>query len=161
MRADDRAAPGAVSELPMDLFALYGELIDADDQGDAPALARLGWNLFALVSAAEQAHHAASDRLNELRTAARATAAGDGSPASLALLRHVLARHGWLPPPDATPLQVLAEPPSHSCARCYESCLASCSLARTMAASADAASAASASPWAECASLTSVSARTW
>jgi len=112
MRAYNRAATG----LPKDLFALYGELIDADDQGDVATLARLGWILFTTASAAQQAHHEAADRLNELRTAARAAIAGDGSPASLALLRHVLAKHGWLPPLDATPLQVLAEPPCHICA---------------------------------------------
>lgn len=116
MRAYNRAAPGAATELPKDLFALYGELIDADDQGDALALARLGWTLFTAASTAQQAHHEAADWLNELRTAARAAIAGEGSPASLALLRHVLAKHGWLPPLDATPLQVLAEPPCHLCA---------------------------------------------
>jgi hypothetical protein len=46
--------------------------------------------------------------LSELCAAARATVAGQGSPASLALLREVLAKHGWLPPPGATPLQMLA-----------------------------------------------------
>lgn len=73
-------------------------------------LARLGWDLFTMASAAQQAHCEAVGLLAELRAAARAATAGEGSPASLALLRHVLARHGWLPPPDATPLQVLATP---------------------------------------------------
>jgi hypothetical protein len=85
-------------------------LIEADDRGDAVALARLGWVLFAMADTTQQAHREAVDLLAELRAGARAAAAGDGSPASLALLRHVLAKHGWLPPPDKTPLQVLAAP---------------------------------------------------
>ncbi len=101
----------ADSATPEELSALYKALISADDRGDAEALARLGWVLFTLASAAHQGHREAVGLLGELRTAARAATASDGSPASLALLRHVLAKHGWLPPPDATPLQVLAAPP--------------------------------------------------
>lgn len=93
-----------------ELSALYRTLIDADDRGDAAALARLGWALFTRASTAQHAHREAIGLLTELRTAARAATAGDGSPASLAPLRHVLATHGWLPPRDATPLQVLAAP---------------------------------------------------
>ncbi len=92
------------------LLALYRGLMDADDQGDVQALASLGWQLFALASAAQQANREAAVLLDELCAAARAAAAGEGSPASLALLTHVLARHGWLPKPGATPLQALAEP---------------------------------------------------
>jgi hypothetical protein len=93
-----------------DLQALYPALVDADDRGDAQALARLGWVLYATASAAQQAHGEAIGLLEELRIAARVVVAGDGSPASFALLRHVLATHGWLPPRGATPLQVLAAP---------------------------------------------------
>jgi hypothetical protein len=92
------------------LPAVYVDLIDADDQGDVQALARVAWDLFTLASEAHQAHREAVVVLDELCTAARAAAAGKGSPASLALLRIVLARRGWLPPPSATPLQVLASP---------------------------------------------------
>jgi hypothetical protein len=95
---------------PEELSALYRTLIDADDREDAAALARLGWVLFAKASSAQHAHREAVGLLTELRTAARAATAGDGSPASLAPLRHVLATHGWLPPREATPLQVLAAP---------------------------------------------------
>jgi hypothetical protein len=84
--------------------------MDADEQGDVQELARSGWALFAMASEAWQAHSDATDLLSELRAAARAVVAGEGSPASLALLRHVLASHGWLPSPAATPLQVLASP---------------------------------------------------
>jgi hypothetical protein len=101
----------ASSATPEELSALYKALIEADDRGDAETLARLGWVLFTLASAAHQGHCEAIGLLGELRTAARAATAGGGSPASLALLRHVLTKHGWLPPPDATPLQVLAAPP--------------------------------------------------
>jgi hypothetical protein len=94
---------------PLEEFlALYGMLVEADDQADAPELGRLGWILFAKASMAQEAYHDMADLLDELRAASRAAVAGDGNPASLALLRHVLARHGWLPPPDATPLQVLS-----------------------------------------------------
>lgn len=92
------------------LPALYRALLDADDQGDAPALASIGWQLFALATTAQQADREAAILLDELGAAARAAVAGGGSPASLALLTHVLARHGWLPKPGATPLQVLAAP---------------------------------------------------
>lgn len=92
------------------LLALYRALLDADDQSDAQALASLGWQLFALASAAQQANREAAGLLDELCAGARAAVAGSGSPASLALLSHVLAKHGWLPKPGATPLQVLAAP---------------------------------------------------
>lgn len=92
------------------LPALYRALLDADDQNDAQALASLGWQLFELASTAQQANREAAGLLYELGAAARAAVAGEGSPASLALLTHVLARHGWLPKPGATPLQVLAAP---------------------------------------------------
>jgi hypothetical protein len=92
------------------LPALYQALLDADDQSDAQALADLGWQLFALASTAQQANCEAATLLDELGAAARAAVAGEGSPASLALLTHVLARHGWRPRPGATPLQVLAQP---------------------------------------------------
>jgi hypothetical protein len=95
---------------PAELSELYCSLVDADERNDAVALARIGWLLFATASAAQQAHHDSADLLSELRAAARATAAGQGSPASLAPLRHVLANHGWLPPAGATPLQMLAAP---------------------------------------------------
>jgi hypothetical protein len=90
--------------------ALYGALMEADDRGDAPALARLAWELFAAASAAEQATAEALAALTELATAARTTAAASGSAASLAVLRTVLAKRGWLPPRDLSPLQVLAAP---------------------------------------------------
>jgi hypothetical protein len=99
-----------VTASPDELLELYRVLLDADDRGDTVQLARLGWTLFTMASAAQQAHCDAVDLLGELRTAARAAIAGEGSPAALALLRHVLARHGWLPPRDATPLQILASP---------------------------------------------------
>ena len=92
------------------LPVLYRALLDADDQRDAPALACLGWQLFALVSAMQEANREAAVVLDEVCAAARAAVAGMGSPASLALLTHVLARHGWRPKPGATPLQALAEP---------------------------------------------------
>jgi hypothetical protein len=93
-----------------DSAALYGALMDADDRGDAPALARLAWELFAVASAAEQTNAAALAVLTELATAARITTAASGSAASLAVLRDVLAKRGWLPPRDLSPLQVLAAP---------------------------------------------------
>jgi hypothetical protein len=95
---------------PDELLELYRMLLDADDRGEVAELARLGWTLFTIASSAQQAHREAVELLVELKTAARAAIAGEGSPAALALLRHVLARHGWLPPRDATPLQILAEP---------------------------------------------------
>ena len=98
-----------------ELSELYQALMDADDRGDPEALARLGWVLFSVASVAQQAHGEATGLLGELRTAARAVIAGQGSPASLALLHHVLARRGWLPPRDATPLQVLAAPACEFC----------------------------------------------
>jgi hypothetical protein len=97
--------------MPDDLSALYRTLVDADDRGDALALARLGWVLFTMASTAEQAHRATADLLAELRAAASAACAGAGSPASLELLHHVLAKQGWLPQPGMTPLQVFATPP--------------------------------------------------
>ena len=100
-----------VTVTPKDLIPLYRALIDADDRGDAAALARLGWTLFSIASTAQEARREAITLLSELRAAARAASVGGESRASLALLSHVLARHGWLPPPDATPLQVLSAPP--------------------------------------------------
>ena len=96
--------------LPDDSSALYRTLLDADDRGDVVLLARLGWTLFTLAASAQQAHRETAGLLAELRAAAGATYAGNGTPASLAPLRHVLARHGWLPPRGASPLQVLAAP---------------------------------------------------
>jgi hypothetical protein len=95
---------------PEDLLLLYLALIDADDRSDPAALARIGWQLFSLAGAAEQARDETSGLLSELRAASRAAVAGRGSPGALALLRDVLARHGWLPPSGATPLQMLAAP---------------------------------------------------
>jgi hypothetical protein len=110
--AGRKAQPATTS--PEDLRALYRALIDADDRSDPAALARVGWHLFSMTCAAQQAHSEAHGLLCELRGAARATIAGQGSPGSLALLRNVLARHGWLPPAGATPLQVLAAPAAQS-----------------------------------------------
>ncbi|HEY6309500.1 MAG TPA: hypothetical protein VIY52_01645 [Streptosporangiaceae bacterium] len=104
----------ALSGMPKDLCGLYSALVDADDQEDTQALARLGWALFTKVSTAQEAHHEAVGLLTELRAAASAVVAGKGSPASLGLLRDVLAKRGWLPPPNATPLQVLATSPNDS-----------------------------------------------
>lgn len=110
--AEGGAAPGIeeneLSGAPDDLMSLYQDLIEADDRGDAAMLARLGWILFEIAGKAQYGQHEALVLLMELRAAASAVSAGDGSRASLALLRHVLSQHGWLPPPDATPLQVLA-----------------------------------------------------
>jgi hypothetical protein len=106
MRDSDRA----LRAMPTDLSELYKPLLEADDRNDAVMLARLAWSLFSMADAAQQAYSQAVSLLDELRGAAGATSAGEGSQASLALLRHVLAKHGWLPPPDATPLQVLAAP---------------------------------------------------
>lgn len=92
------------------LAAVYADLMDADDGDDARALAKVAWGLFALTSEVCGAHHEAIAMLDELCTAARAATAGKGCPASLAVLRAVLAKRGWLPPPSATPLQVLASP---------------------------------------------------
>jgi hypothetical protein len=105
----NRAAPGC-GEAPDKLSALYPVLLEADDRGDVQALARLGWALFEIASTAEHAHLKATTLLHELCVAARVATAGRGGQASLALLRSVLARHGWLPPDGATPLQVLAGP---------------------------------------------------
>jgi hypothetical protein len=99
----------ALSGMPESLCGLYSALVEADDQGDALALARLGWVLFTKAGEAEQAQDEAAGRLAELRAAACAVAA-DGSAGSLGLLRHVLAKHGWLPPPGVTALQALAAP---------------------------------------------------
>lgn len=104
----------ALSGMPKDLCGLYSALVDADDQENTQALARLGWVLFTMVSTAQEAHHEAVDLLTELRAAACSVVAGEGSPASLGLLRYVLAKRGWLPPPNTTPLQVLAMPPNGS-----------------------------------------------
>lgn len=101
----------ALSGMPKNLCGLYSALVDADDQGDAQALGRLGWALFTKAGEAQQAQDDAVGLLAELRAVACAVAAADGNPASLDLLHHVLAKYGWLPPPDATPLQMLAAPP--------------------------------------------------
>jgi hypothetical protein len=106
--------PCALSGMPKDLCGLYSTLVDADEQGNTQALARLGWVLFTMVSTAQEARYDAVGLLTELQAAACAVVAGQGSPASLGLLRNVLAKHGWLPAPDATPLQVLATPPNGS-----------------------------------------------
>lgn len=107
----------SLSGMPKDLCGLYSVLLDADDRGDTQALARLGWVLFTMVSTTQEAHHEAVGLLTELRAAACAVVAGGGSPASLSLMRDVLAKRGWLPPPGATPLQVLATPPNGSWSR--------------------------------------------
>lgn len=111
----ENTATKTATTTPAELSGLYQALMDADDRGDPEALARLGWVLFTMASMSQQAHHDAAGLLGELRTAARAAIAGDGSPASLAPLRHVLASRGWLPPRDATPLQVLAAPACEFC----------------------------------------------
>jgi hypothetical protein len=100
-----------LSGMPKSLCGLYSALVEADDQDDAQALARLGWALFTKAGEAEQAQDEAVGLLAELRAAACAVAA-DRSAGSLGLLRHVLAKHGWLPRPDATSLQALAAPSS-------------------------------------------------
>jgi len=92
------------------MTVLYRALIDADDRNDPAELARIGWQLFSKACIAQQSHLEVTDLLSELRSAARAVIAGQGSPGSVALLRYVLARNGWLPPAGATPLQVLAAP---------------------------------------------------
>ncbi len=92
-----------------ELSVVFGKLIDADDRGDAMALARLGWALFIMAGTAQQAERETAGLVHDLLTAARAATAGDGSPASLAPLRHLLARHGGLPSHGTTPLQVLAD----------------------------------------------------
>jgi hypothetical protein len=96
---------------------LYQLLMDADDRSDPAALARVGWEMFSMICVAQQAHAAAVGHLSELCRAASAAVAGEGSPGSIALLRDVLARNGWLPPPGATPLQVLAAPATLSPSR--------------------------------------------
>jgi hypothetical protein len=103
-----RVQENDLASVANDLMPLYQELIEADDRSDATTLARLGWILFGIADKAQQAQREAVVLLMELRAAAGAVSAGEGSYASLALLRHVLSKHGWLPPPDATPLQVLA-----------------------------------------------------
>lgn len=102
------ASCGGTEPVSDRLSALYPELVSADDSADAQALATLGWTLFEIASMAQQAHRETAAVVDELRLAAQVGVAGQGSPASLALLRNVLARHGWLPPAKATPLQVLA-----------------------------------------------------
>lgn len=109
-----RPRPGTPIPRAPDTVALYCALVEADERGDAPGLARLAWVLFALASNAEEVNGSVLTVLTELTTAARVAIAGDGSVASLALLRHVLAKRGWLPPRDASPLQVLAAPVSDS-----------------------------------------------
>lgn len=107
MAVPDRQA-GAAEISPEDLLDLYRALAEADDLNDAVALARIGWQFYSMVCAAHKARSEAAGLVSELCAAARATVAGHGSPASLALLREVLAR--WLPPPGATPLQMIAAP---------------------------------------------------
>jgi hypothetical protein len=100
-----------LATMSLEVFpVLYGALIDADDRSDPVALARIGWQLFSKACTAQQARRETAGMLIELRSAARVVVAGEGSPGSVALLRDVLARRGWLPPPGATPLQVLAAP---------------------------------------------------
>jgi hypothetical protein len=101
---------GAAETSPEDLLDLYRALVDADDLNDTVALACIGWQFYSMACAAHQARSEAAGLLGELCAAARAAVAGHGSPASLALLREVLARHGWLPEPGATPLQMIAAP---------------------------------------------------
>ena len=74
------------------------------------ALAGLGWALFAIASSALEDRRETVASLDELRAAARATVAAEGTTPAVALLRHVLAKRGWLPPPGSTPLQALAAP---------------------------------------------------
>lgn len=107
---EDKSADGETTSATDELSALYPGLMDADDRGDAQALARLGWVLFEMTSTAQHARREALASLDELRVAARVAVVSRGTPASLALLHSVLASHGWLPPRDATPLQVLAAP---------------------------------------------------
>jgi hypothetical protein len=103
-----RVAENDLETAPNDLILLYPVLLEADDREDAATLAWLGWILFAIASKAQHAQREALVLLTELRAAASAVSAGEGNRASLALLRHVLSKHGWLPPPNATPLQALA-----------------------------------------------------
>jgi len=117
---EDKNEPTATTSA--NLFGLYGALIDADDQADAQVLARLGWTLFTMASEAQQARYGVTHLLDEVLIAARAAAAGHGSPAALAILCQVLGRHGWLPPAKATPLQMLAAPAPHAHDRGYEAC---------------------------------------
>ena len=109
-RSGDRPSARFPARQPEDTAVLYYALMDADDRGDAPGLARLAWALFTLAGTAEQVNRDALAVLTELAAAARAAVADGGRPGSLALLRHVLAKRGWLPPHDMTPLQVLAAP---------------------------------------------------
>jgi hypothetical protein len=106
---------GAAKTSSDDLLDLYRALAEADDLNDAVALARIGWQFYSMACSAHQARNEAAYLVGELCAAARAAVAGHGSPASLALLREVLARHGWLPPPGATPLQMIAAPRPGSC----------------------------------------------
>ena len=92
------------------LRELYVRLFEADERGDAVALARVGWRLLAIITEVQEAEREAAAVLNTLRSAACAAIAGQGSAASLALLRHVLAGQGWLPSPGVTPLQAVAAP---------------------------------------------------
>lgn len=105
-----RVEENDLASVANDLMPLHQELIEAEHRSDAMTLARLGWILFGIADQAQQTQREAVVQLTELHAAARAVSAGEGSRASLALLRHVLSKHGWLPPPDATPLQVLAAP---------------------------------------------------
>lgn len=105
-------APASTRSVPFTerLVMLYPALVRADDRADSQGLAALGWELFEIASMAQQAHCEAAAKLDDLRVAARVVTAGQGSPGSLALLRAVLARYGWLPMAETTPLQVLAAP---------------------------------------------------
>ncbi len=99
------------SPVPDELATSYRSLLDAADRNDNATLTRTARDLFTAANVARETRRETADLLAELRAAAQAAAAGHGSPASLGLLRHVLARHGWLPPAGATPLQVLAAQP--------------------------------------------------
>jgi hypothetical protein len=106
--------PGELAaSIPDGLAALYRSFLDAADRNDTATLTRTAWALFTKASVAREAWCDTADLLAELRAAAQAAAAGQGSPASLGPLRHVLAGHGWLPPSGGTPLQVLAARPEN------------------------------------------------
>jgi hypothetical protein len=105
-----RGVCGSATALQAEHNALYSALVEAEDRGDTQVLARLSWVLFAEVSMVRQANQEAVSALAELRAATRAAVADNSSPASLAILRHVLAGRGWVPPPHASPLQMLAAP---------------------------------------------------
>jgi hypothetical protein len=76
-----RVQENDLASVPNDLMPLYLDLIEADDRSDATKLARLGWILFAIASKAQQAQREAVVLLMELRAAAGAVSAGEGSRA--------------------------------------------------------------------------------